>query len=261
MPSASAVNFSQNLYFNSLQSIDEISGLDLSSMLCCWWTMGMNATKSHNAPDETIYLIGASTLQNSLLAGCIQNEVGLTCLPNNDISSLTRKGDGIGPESLVLLDCQGQNGKQILTELKSFNNNNSSKYRIVLFNVDDDLGNEEEYVWEGVQGLFYLQDPIEHFLKGIRTLLRGELWLSRTVLSKCIRHGNLGLGPSEAKKAVLTKRQAEILALVAVGHSNEEIAQKLYISAHTVKTHLYTIFKKINVPNRMQASLWAAKNL
>ena len=66
---------------------------------------------------------------------------------------------------------------------------------------------------------------------------------------------------SEAKKAVLTKRQAEILALVAVGHSNEEIAQKLYISAHTVKTHLYTIFKKINVPNRMQASLWAAKNL
>jgi LuxR family transcriptional regulator of csgAB operon len=80
-------------------------------------------------------------------------------------------------------------------------------------------------------------------------------------MSRCIRHGNSGLGSSEGKKALLTKRQAEILALVAVGYSNEEIASRLYISAHTVKTHLYTIFKKINVPNRIQASLWAAKNL
>ena len=223
--------------------------------------MGMNAARSHNVPDETIYLIGSSTLQNCLLANCIQDEVGVTCSPDNDTSCLTRKEAGNNPGSLVLMDCQGKDGTQILTELKSFKNDNSSKYRTVLFNVDNDLGDEEEYVWEGVQGLFYLQDPLEHFLKGIRALLRGELWLSRTLMSKCIRHGNLGLGPSEAKKAVLTKRQAEILALVAVGHSNEEIAQKLYISAHTVKTHLYTIFKKINVPNRMQASLWAAKNL
>jgi LuxR family transcriptional regulator of csgAB operon len=223
--------------------------------------MGMNAARSYNVPDETIYLIGASTLQNCLLADCIQDEVGVTCLPNNDISCPTRKEDDNNAGSIVLMDCQGKDGTQILTELKSFSNNNSSKHRIVLFNVDDDLGDEEEYVWEGVQGLFYLQDPIEHFLKGIRALLQGELWLSRTLMSKCIRHGKLGLGPSEAKKAVLTKRQAEILALVAVGHSNEEIARKLYISAHTVKTHLYNIFKKINVPNRLQASLWAAKHL
>jgi LuxR family transcriptional regulator of csgAB operon len=223
--------------------------------------MGMNTTRSHSVPDENIFLIGASKIQISLLADFIQNEFGLSCLPNNDISCLTCKGDSDHAGSLVLLDCQGKDGKQILTELKSFNNNNSSKHRIVLFNLDDNLRDEEEYVWEGVQGLFYLQDPIEHFLKGIQTLLRGEFWLSRTVMSKCIRHGNRGLGSPERKKTVLTKRQAEILALVAVGYSNEEIANRLYISAHTVKTHLYTIFKKINVPNRMQASLWAAKNL
>jgi LuxR family transcriptional regulator of csgAB operon len=224
--------------------------------------MGMNATRHYNAPDKNIYLIGASKIQISLLADFIKNEVGLTCLPNNDISRLTFKGNGYVPGSLVLFDCQGKDGKQILTELKSFKDNTSSEHRIVLFNLDDDLRNEEEYVWEGVQGLFYLRDPIEQFLKGIRTLLQGELWLSRDLMSRCIRHGNRGLGSSEGKKkAVLTKRQAEILALVAVGYSNEEIASRLYISAHTVKTHLYTIFKKIKVPNRMQASLWAAKNL
>ena len=203
--------------------------------------MGMNATRGHNAPDKNIYLIGPSTLQNSLLAYFIRKEVGLTCLPNNDIARLTYKGDGDHKGSLVLLDCQGKNGKQILTELKSFKSNNSSKHRIVLFNLDDDLKDEEKYVWEGVQGLFYLQDPIEQFLKGIQTLLRGELWLSRNLMSRCIRHGNRGLEFSEGKKTFLTKRQAEILALVAVGYSNEEIANRLCISAHTVKTHLQSM--------------------
>jgi DNA-binding CsgD family transcriptional regulator len=49
--------------------------------------------------------------------------------------------------------------------------------------------------------------------------------------------------------------------MIITGLKNEEIANRLYISAHTVKTHIYNIFKKINVPNRLQAALWAAKNL
>ena len=43
--------------------------------------------------------------------------------------------------------------------------------------------------------------------------------------------------------------------------NSQEIADKLCISSHTVKTHIYNIFKKIGVPNRLQAALWAAKNL
>lgn len=59
----------------------------------------------------------------------------------------------------------------------------------------------------------------------------------------------------------LTERQIEILALIAVRATNEDIADRLCISHHTVKPHLYKIFKKINVPNRVRAALWAAKNL
>jgi LuxR family transcriptional regulator of csgAB operon len=61
--------------------------------------------------------------------------------------------------------------------------------------------------------------------------------------------------------ANLTPRKLEILALISTGYTNDEIAEKLLISPHTVKTHLYNIFKKIKVPNRLQAALWAAKNL
>lgn len=59
----------------------------------------------------------------------------------------------------------------------------------------------------------------------------------------------------------LTRREVEILDLIAAGYANQQIADELFISPHTVKTHLHNIFKKINVKRRLQAALWAAKNL
>jgi DNA-binding NarL/FixJ family response regulator len=102
---------------------------------------------------------------------------------------------------------------------------------------------------------------LNNFLKGIGAVLDGKLWLSRDIMTRFILEGT-GKDKSLKKDSdKLTERQIEILAMVSVGSTNEEIADKLCISPHTVKTHIYKIFKKINVPNRVQASLWAAKNL
>ena len=66
---------------------------------------------------------------------------------------------------------------------------------------------------------------------------------------------------SNKVKDLLTQREIEILSLIAVGAKNEDIAEKLFISTHAVKRHIHNILKKINVANRLQAALWAAKNL
>ena len=81
------------------------------------------------------------------------------------------------------------------------------------------------------------------------------------MMTKCIFEDTDNDKSSKNISDVLTERQIEILAMIAIGATNDEIADKLCISPHTVKTHLYKIFKKINVPNRVQAALWAAKNL
>jgi LuxR family transcriptional regulator of csgAB operon len=80
-------------------------------------------------------------------------------------------------------------------------------------------------------------------------------------MSKCILKQKTQDHLVPADTTGLTAREVQILAMVAVGSKNEDIADKLCISPHTVKTHIYNIFKKINVPNRLQAALWAANNL
>jgi DNA-binding CsgD family transcriptional regulator len=67
--------------------------------------------------------------------------------------------------------------------------------------------------------------------------------------------------PFERNSTGLTKRESEILGTIAEGATNEEIAHKFFISTHTVKSHLYNIFKKVGVSNRLQAALWARSNL
>jgi DNA-binding NarL/FixJ family response regulator len=59
----------------------------------------------------------------------------------------------------------------------------------------------------------------------------------------------------------LTAQQTKILAHIAVGATDEEIAEKLRISPHDIKIDIDDILAKIQVPNRLQAALWAATNL
>jgi LuxR family transcriptional regulator of csgAB operon len=80
-------------------------------------------------------------------------------------------------------------------------------------------------------------------------------------MAKCLMSHRTDGDASKKEVVFLTQRELEILSMVVSGATNEEIAARVCISPHTVKTHIYNIFKKINVPNRLQAALWAAKNL
>lgn len=64
-----------------------------------------------------------------------------------------------------------------------------------------------------------------------------------------------------ANEKGLSQREIEILTLMAAGHTDLDIAERLGIHLNSVQSHLRDSFKKISVPNRLQAILWVAKNL
>ena len=196
------------------------------------------------------------------MAAYLKQETGNECLAVDDISQV-KEGDAKGKsrQKFLFLDCQGKNLNVLPAELGPYINDNRFDNRIVLFNVPTDVKFQKSFILKGIHGFFYDRDRLDNFLKGVQAVIDGQLWFSREMMTKCIFEGTDNDQSSKSTNDVLTERQIEILAMVAVGSTNDEISDKLCISPHTVKTHLYNIFKKINVPNRIQAALWAAKNL
>jgi len=126
---------------------------------------------------------------------------------------------------------------------------------IALFNVGTDQGFEKDALKRSIRGIFYKTDPLERLSNGVLAILRGELWFSRKIISEVFLERNAGAGFFGRTHPSLTRRESEMLMEIASGATNREIAEELGISIHTVKTHLYNTYRKINASNRLQAVL------
>jgi DNA-binding NarL/FixJ family response regulator len=212
--------------------------------------------------DKTIHIVGPRLLQNELMVSFLRRETGAKCTTSEDVRHIMVKhGKDTSQPKLILLDCLEKDLDSYLFELESSGENALYHHFIALFNVRFGLGIEEKALRKGIRGFFYVQDPLERFPKGLYAIFKGEMWASRAIMAKTILEcRNTEIIP-RIDPTMLTSREIEILTMVAVGAKNEEIAENLFISPNTVKTHIYNIFKKINVPNRLQAALWAVKNL
>ncbi len=206
------------------------------------------------------YIVGKRRLANELIASYLSRKTGNECFVLDNIHHVPNgSSNNAGRSRLIFWDCRKKDLNNLLTELRTYNTLKPSTNHLVLLNVSSGMALNKKLVLEGIRGFFYEHDSLDHFMKGVETVIEGKLWLSREMMTRCILEENDM--PSKTTAGDLTERQTEILAMIAVGATNEEIAGRLCISPYTVKTHLYKIFKKINVPNRVQAALWSAKNL
>lgn len=202
-----------------------------------------------------ICIVGSDQLQYDLLSFCLNNELNAQCVFNDEVSSA---GDGQSFGVKVwLFDCLEYNSAELEKQIKKYVSEPSQDNLIALFNVTPEHSLARFIKRNKIRGVFYRNDSREVFLKGIRTLLNGRLWLSRKMLSDCILLADEHTNAPAQEINILSCREKDILQNVALGASNQEIADNLEISVHTVKTHLYKIYRKIDVPNRLQATLWA----
>ncbi len=138
----------------------------------------------------------------------------------------------------------------------------SSETRIIIVTTFD----LDEYVFaalrHGASGFLLKDAPANQLIAAIRVVASGEALLAPSITRRLIEQFQ-GAAPSstgstgEAMIATLTEREGEVLAELARGLSNAEIAEKLFVSETTVKTHVGRVLTKLNVRDRVQAVVMA----
>jgi DNA-binding NarL/FixJ family response regulator len=139
---------------------------------------------------------------------------------------------------------------------------------IVLFNLDENPELANRALLSGIRGVFYTTDNADVLMKGIRLLMENQLWYRREIMCNALnrmlqfnKDALHKLTEGDIEPVKLTKREKAIISLMSKGAKNKEIAEDLNISPHTVKTHLYSAFRKTKCRNRIELLSWAQQNI
>jgi len=111
----------------------------------------------------------------------------------------------------------------------------------------------------GARGYFDLNDSAEQLPEAIRIINKGEIWLPRDKMSSIMDRIISVVGRDLKEKTLdqLTPTEFQVLRLIGQGKSNDEIAEALFISKNTVRSHIKSIYAKLDTHSRLQLALYA----
>lgn len=158
---------------------------------------------------------------------------------------------------VLLLDINmpNMNGLDTLINIKR----NNIDVKVLILTIHNEVDYLIRAVEIGCDG-YVLKDSDSNLLKkAIYTVYEGEKFIQPS-LTPVLNAGLASKVDVDEKLNELTRREIEVLKLIAEGLFNKEIASKLDISERTVKNHVSNIFKKIDVSDRTQAAVFAIKN-
>jgi len=185
-----------------------------------------------------------------------------------DIEVVGEVGDGDGVVSvvdqvepdIVLLDLRmpGMDGLTALQKIQKLNR----PTKVIVLTASEDKNEFVQAMKLGCSGIVLKQTGSDLIVKSIRKVYAGEIWLDSHTTAAVMRQF---ASPMEAAaqgvrardRSPLSKREREIVALVAQGYKNKEMAEKMFISEQTVKNHLHNIFDKLGVSDRLELALYA----
>ena len=131
---------------------------------------------------------------------------------------------------------------------------------VIMLTMHDNPTYLRDAVRAGAAGYLLKDVSKDGLIDAIRQVATGGAFIESQMLRGMLSERKpSGAAPSPAVKN-LTKREREILTLVAEGMSNREIAERLVLSPETVKSHVAAILEKLNVSDRTQAAIYAVRN-
>ena len=154
---------------------------------------------------------------------------------------------------VILLDLKlpGRDGIAVLTELKA----RGSTARVLVLTSATDPASASLAMRSGAAGVLYKDVDPDALVRAIRSVHDGHLLLAPGAAGPLVRIPSVSWGGMDA----LTSREREVLAELAQGRSNREIARALGVAEKTVKAHVSSVLAKLGVQDRTQAALLAVR--
>ena len=200
---------------------------------------------------KTLFLLTSnSLLQTDLLAKLIEAETSTPCRVTTSLEGLDASA------ILVLFDCSGHSPDELTNLIREFHVK-LPDVPAALLNAQYDSEYEQLLDWPCIFGIFYTDSDQDQLIRGLEQILDGDYWVPRKLLHHFLHRNRRAPSNSRLIEDInLTKREKQILKLIKEGATNLSIAEYLEVSEHTVKSHLYNVYKKIGVKNRLEASNW-----
>jgi DNA-binding NarL/FixJ family response regulator len=159
---------------------------------------------------------------------------------------------------LLDLDLGGQNGAEMIPDLLAA----CPTSRILVLTGVRDVEIHRRAVQLGAVGVVQKEMAAEVLVKAIEKVHAGEVWLDRaltaSVLNEMSQAGRVRpVDPEQARNATLSRREREVIALIAEGLSNKRIAERLSITETTVRHHLTSIYTKLEVADRLELLVYS----
>ena len=165
--------------------------------------------------------------------------------------------DELHPDILILdLQMPALTGLEILRKLS----HSPKPVRTILLTAAIEKEQIAQALQLGARGIVLKDAPTGALLNSIRTVMDGEFWVGQNKVPDLMQ-ALLQYAPPPAaqpkKQFGLTSRELDVVASIASGHTNREIAKDFSISEQTVKHHLRNIFDKLGISNRLELALFA----
>jgi DNA-binding NarL/FixJ family response regulator len=162
------------------------------------------------------------------------------------------------PDVFILdLDLKHENALDFMAELLS----TFAPARALIVTGSTDPDAHQRAIKSGAMGIVLKEQASEVLLTAIEKVHAGEVWLSRSMTASILSRMSNNPNDVEAQKIEsLTKREHEIIVLVAQGLKRTQIADKLFISETTVRNHLTSILSKLGLSDRFELVFFAFRN-
>ena len=155
------------------------------------------------------------------------------------------------------IEMEGTNGIEATALVKEFN----PAIKVIMLTVFEDEDKVLNAIKAGADGYLLKDEKKEKLIECIHDVISGGSYLSPSVANKAMKYLQKTYVPKEASPGnPLTPREQEILLLIIDGQSYQEIASGLFISMPTVKSHIYHIYEKLHVSNKIEAAKKATGN-